>query len=150
MSGVHVHLLLSHAPVVIILLGCGLSICGVLLKSEDLKRGALGVFVLASLVLLPLYFSGEPSEDAIKGLPGISDRIVDQHQALAATALASGLLLGILAGAGFFLFRHAKPIGIWFTCIVLAISLLTTGLLARTANLGGQIRHSEIRSTDSR
>ena len=145
MNAVHVHLLLSHAPVVIMVLGAGLLIVGAFLQSEDVKRASLGVFILASLVLLPLYFTGEPSQDAVKGLPGISDRILDRHQAVAATGLASGLLLGLLAGAGLFLFRRAKPIAIWFTCTLLAVSLVASGLLAWTANLGGQIRHSEIR-----
>jgi hypothetical protein len=145
-SAVHVHLLLSHAPSVIILLGCGLAVCGAWLKSDDLKRAALGIFLLGALVVVLLYFTGEPSEDAVKALPGISDRIVDQHQAVAAVALASGVLIGILAGAGLFIYRQGKALAAWFTLTVVAISLVAVGLLSWTANLGGQIRHTEIRS----
>jgi small-conductance mechanosensitive channel len=145
MNALHVHLLLSHAPVVIIVLGAGLLAVGAFLHSEDLKRAALGILVLAALVIVPLYFTGEPSQDAVRALPGISDRILDQHQAVAAPALAGSLLLALLAGAGFFLFRRAKSIAPWFTFVVLAVSLLGTALLVWTANLGGQIRHSEIR-----
>jgi len=146
MSPVPAHLILSHVPLVMILLGCCLLISGAWWKREDLKKGALGVFVLAAVLVLPLYLSGEPSQDAVKGLPGISDRILDQHEALAAPTLACNLLLGIIAGAGFFLFRAAKSLKAWFTCLVLVVSLLATALLAWTANLGGQIRHSEIRA----
>jgi hypothetical protein len=145
MIAVHVHLLLSHAPTLVILIGCGLLIIGAWLKSEDLKKAGLGVFVLGALVVLPLYLTGDPAQDAVKGLPAVSDRILDQHQAMAAIALVSALFLGVLAGAGFLLFGRAKPVAFWFICASVVVSLLTSGLLAWTANLGGQIRHSEIR-----
>jgi hypothetical protein len=148
MQALHIHLILSHAPTVIILLGSGLLVVGVLRRSEDLKRGALGVFVSAALVAFPVYLTGEPSADSVKGLPAISDRVLDQHQAVAALALASGVLLGILSGVGFFLFRGAKAVAGWFTAILLGASLLAGGFLGWTANLGGQIRHSEIRSDE--
>src|SRR3974377_415117 len=105
MIAVHVHLLLSHAPTLVILIGCGLLIIGAWLKSEDLKKAGLGVFVLGALVVLPLYLTGDPAQDAVKGLPAVSDRILDQHQAMAAIALGSALFLGVFAGAGFAVFR---------------------------------------------
>jgi hypothetical protein len=148
MNPVHIHLVLSHAPTVTIVIGCGLIVLGALWNSQDLKRAALGVFLLGTLLVVPLYLTGDPAQDAVKGLPGISDRILDQHQAIAAIALAGSVFLGILAAAGLFLFRRGKVISRWFAWMMLTVSLAIGGLLGWTAYLGGQIRHSEIREVN--
>lgn len=40
----------------------------------------------------------------------------------------------------------AIPVYLALTRAVLVVSIVTAGLMARTANLGGQIRHAEVRA----
>ena len=147
MNAAYVHICLSHAPAVITLMGFALLAFGVWRKSEDIKRSALGILVFAGLTVIPLYLTGGPAADAVKGLPGFADRILDQHQAIAAATLAGSLLIAMTAAAGLSFFRRERSIAGWLSTLVLAGALVMGGLLAWTAHLGGQIRHSEIRAS---
>jgi uncharacterized protein YybS (DUF2232 family) len=54
-------------------------------------------------------------------------------------------LSGLPALSGLIFFRHDKAIPNWLAVIVLVLSLIVFALMARTADLGGLIRHPEIR-----
>ena len=47
--------------------------------------------------------------------------------------------------AGLVLFRGPRPVPGWFAAGVVVVSAASAGLLLWTANLGGQVRHDEIR-----
>ena len=132
----HIHLVLSHVPVMAILFGLGLLAFGVWRGSQDIQKAALGTFVAAALLAVPSYLTGEPASGTIKGLPGFSEHILEQHQAAAGVALA-----------GLIHFR-GRAVAAWFVVLLLVGGLVVGVLMARTANLGGQIRHSEIRDYD--
>lgn len=74
------------------------------------------------------------------------DTIFEQHRMVAGLALASCSVLGVFALAGFFLFRR-KAVACWFAVIMLLAMMIVGVLQTWTAYLGGQIRHSEIRTT---
>jgi type IV secretory pathway VirB2 component (pilin) len=143
----HIHLVLSHVPVMAILFGLGLLAFGVWRGSQDIQKAALGTFVAAALLAVPSYLTGEPASGTIKGLPGFSEHILEQHQAAAGVALAGCIALGIAALAGLIHFR-GRAVAAWFVVLLLVGALVVGVLMARTANLGGQIRHSEIRDYD--
>ena len=54
------------------------------------------------------------------------------------------LATGALALVSFALFRRGRLVANWFTALVLVLCVATGLLMARTANLGGQVRHTEI------
>jgi hypothetical protein len=145
MTAAHAHLLLSHGPIMGSIFGFGVMGFGLWRGSDELKRTALLFFVIAAVLVAPLYLTGEPATDAVKGLPGVSDHVLDRHQAAAGAALAATVILGGGGVAGLIIFRGARPIATWFAVLMLGGALLVSGLIAWTANLGGQVRHSEIR-----
>ena len=61
-------------------------------------------------------------------------------------ALTGIVALGMGGLAGLIIFQGSRTVPTWFGAVLLATSLLVGGLMAWTANLGGQIRHTEIRS----
>ena len=146
MNATHLHLILNHIPVLGTIFGMGLLILAIGKKSTELAQASMWVFLLAALIALPVYFSGEPAEDLTKGLPGFSEQIVEQHEAAANLAFTSVLLLGAAGLAGFIWLQRAKALPQWLGLMLLAGSLIVSGLMAWTANKGGQIRHTEIRS----
>lgn len=97
---------------------------------------------------MPLYLTGGTAAGVVKGLPGFSDHILEQHQAAAGVTLAGCIVIGIAALAGLLVFR-GRIIANWFGILLLAAALVVGGLVTWTANLGGQIRHSEIRAYDA-
>jgi hypothetical protein len=77
-------------------------------------------------------------------LPGVSEDLIDRHEDAATFALVGVEIVGVVALGGLFLFSRARVPG-WLVAVVLVLSLAESGLLAWTAYVGGQIRHSEIR-----
>jgi hypothetical protein len=147
-TAAHVHLALCHVPIMAILFGLGWLAFGVWRGSRDIQKAALAMFVMAAVLAVPLYLTGGTAAGVIKGLPGYSDHILEQHQAAAGVTLAGCIVLGIVALAGLILFRGRVVAG-WFGVLLLAGALVVGGLIVWTANLGGQIRHSEIRPYDA-
>lgn len=145
MNAMHVHLILNHLPVVGALFGLGLFACGGLRKSEDLKKAALVVFVAVAIFSIPVYLTGEPAEDGVKGLPGVSETILEKHEQAGGVTFVLLLVLGSVGLLSLFIFRAGKVIPAALNAGILAMSLVVLGFSAWTANLGGQVRHTEIR-----
>jgi hypothetical protein len=145
MNGAHLHLLMHHAPVLGTFFGLALLAFATWKRSVELRKAALGTFVIAALAAVANYLTGEPAEDVVKGLPGISAALIDRHDDAAGIALGGAIALSVLALGGLIWFRRGKPIKNWFSTLALAAAILVTGLMAWTASLGGQIRHTEIR-----
>lgn len=144
MNGAHLHLVLNHLPVLGVGFGLLLFLAARLRRSTDLTRAALVVFVLAAGAAGIAYLTGEPAEEAVEEIVGVSEAAIEGHEEAATVALALTGLLGLGALVGLVGFRRqALPPG-WFTTAVLAGALVAGGAMAYTANLGGQIRHPEI------
>jgi hypothetical protein len=148
LTAAHFHLALCHVPIMAILFGMGWLAFGVWRRSLDIQKAALSMFVLAGVLAVPLYLTGGTAAGVVKGLPGFSDHILEQHQAAAGVTLAGCIVIGIAALAGLLVFR-GRIIANWFGILLLAAALVVGGLVTWTANLGGQIRHSEIRAYDA-
>jgi uncharacterized membrane protein len=143
MNWAHVHLLLNHVPVLGTIFGLALLIWGVWRRNHTLQRAALTVFVVGALVAIPVYLTGEPSEDAVENLAGTAENAIEIHEDAATLALVAVEVLGLIGLLGLFVHRPG------FARLVmpgaLALAVITAGLMARTANLGGKIRHAELR-----
>ena len=146
MNGAHLHLLINHIPVLGTFFGLALLAFAAWKRSDELRKAALGTFVIAALAAVTTYLTGEPAEDGVKGLPGVIAALIGRHEEAAGIALGGGIALGVVALGGLIWFRGGRPIKNWFSTLALAAAILVTGLMAWTANLGGQIRHTEIRS----
>ena len=145
MSWAHIHLALNHVPVI------GLPIAVVLLgwamirRSAELTRASFVLLlVLASLTLL-VQLTGEPAEDLVEGLPGVLDSMVERHEEAALIGTIGMAVLGLLALFGWWWSRAERRLARWYPAVMLVIGVLVTGYMGWVANLGGQIRHSEIR-----
>ena len=145
-NGAHFHLVLNHLPIIGTFVGLILLVAAMLLRSDTLKRTALIAFVSTAILTLPSYLTGESAEHAIIGLPGIERDLIETHQDAALIASLAVGILGAVAAYGFVRYRRAKIIPQWFIVAVLALAVLGGGLMLRAGNLGGQIRHTEIRA----
>src|SRR5690349_3242115 len=140
MTLAHVHLLLNHFPVIGTLIGLGLFLGSILGKSEDLKRASLVVFVVIALLTIPTYLSGNAAQSAIKDLPQISDTLTISHQNAALLAYLFMEITGAVAWFGLWQFRRNSHFGRGTLSIVLFLSVVTAGLMANAATIGGAIR----------
>ena len=144
MNPLHIHLMLTHAPLFGTLVSLLLLLVAIWRRSYELKRIAFGLLVLSALVTLPLYLTGEAAEEAVERLPGVAQGAIDPHEDAAKIAFAAMLVTGTMALASFALFWRARLVPKWFTSLVLILSLGTAALMMWTANLGGKVRHTEL------
>ncbi len=146
MDPLHIHLLLNHFPVIGTIIGIALLLLGFFSKSDAIKRASLAVFFGIALLTIPVYLTGEPAEERVEKAVGVSKAIIEEHEDAAMPALIAMEITGFVALIGLFVsFRISRFANVSFVA-ALILSLVTFGLIARTANLGGQIRHVEIRT----
>lgn len=146
MDSTHIHLLLNHFPIIGTLVGSGLLIWGIIRKQINLQIAASVILALMAILAIPVYLTGEPAEEAVEELPGVSESLIGQHESAANLAIWVMIITGILALAAFIFSKlQKKQAGMLF--IITAIcSVLSFAAMARTGYYGGQIRHTEIRS----
>jgi uncharacterized membrane protein len=145
MNWAHLHLLSNHLPVLGTAFGLGLLGWAVVRGNDAVQRAALGTFVVVALLALPAYFTGEPAEDIVERAAGVGGASIEAHEAAALVALIGVEVVGVLALIALFRAGGGRSLSIVATRAVLAVAIVTAGLLAWTANLGGRIRHAEIR-----
>ena len=145
MAWVHLHLALNHVPVLGSLFVGLLLLSALLKKSEELKRLSLWWLVGLMVVSVPIKFTGdfadENKPEAIEG----ETTLIKAHEDAADQATTGIFLAGMVAAVALFLARQGKNVPQWGIITALVLSLVTFALMARTANLGGEIRHTEIR-----
>ncbi len=146
MSLTHLHLLLNHFPVIGSIIGIALFATAVLRKSGELAKASLGLFVALGVISVIVYFTGEPAEDAIEKLPGFSEAITERHEEFALIATIMLASFGAIALSALGAFRR-RVLPRWVVNGGLVLSLAAGALMGYTAMLGGQVRHTEIRST---
>jgi hypothetical protein len=148
MNPVHLHLMLTHVPVLgtvfaLLLLGVGL-----LRHSDEIKKLAFCAFAIFAAFAIPVFLTGEPAEKAVEHLSGVSEAVIETHEEAATIAFGVILSLGSIALGGLAFIRR-RPVPQWFGLFVLTLAIATSGLLGWTANLGGKVRHTEIRAEAS-
>jgi uncharacterized membrane protein len=140
----HLHLLLNHFPTIGFGIGIGLFVVALMAKNEDLKRASLGVFFLLALIAIPTYLSGNAAQEAIAETAGVSEAVIQAHEAAALPAFLLMELIGFIAWLGMWQYRRIKRVPNWAMPSIMVLSLLTFALMTNAANIGGEIRHPEI------
>jgi hypothetical protein len=143
-NGAQFHMLVNHLPV-IGFVGIVLALLVTLkLKSSEVRRFVLLATVLVGLSALPSLWTGEPAEEVIEDLPGISKELIHEHEELAEKATVLSVITAGVAALAFILQRRRPDTMNKSIPAVLFFSLATMGLMGWTAHEGGKIRHPEI------
>jgi len=145
MSLVHLHLLLNHVPVVGVVFGLLLLVVALARRDGGLAKVSFALLALVGAVSVAVFMTGEPAQEAIEKLPGFSERLIDRHEDAALVATIVTGTMGALALAALILYRR-RALPRWLTMLGVVSALGASAVMAYTANLGGQIRHSEIRA----
>ena len=144
MNSVQVHLALTHVPVILSLIGLIMLIVAFFVKNTTLTKTSYILLLVAAVIALPVFFTGEGTEEAVEKLPGVSDTIIEKHEDVAKLAMFSIAAAGLLALAALVTFKW--QIARLFKTVTLLLAITSGALMVQAAHLGGQIRHSEIRS----
>lgn len=145
MNSVQMHLALTHVPVMLSLVGLVMLVVALVAQNTTLTKTAYVVLLIAGLAALPVFFSGEGTEEAVEHLPGVSEAVIERHEDVAKMAMISITAGGLLAVAALFSIKWLRAARV-LKLVVLVVAIASGGLMAQTAHLGGQIRHTEISS----
>lgn len=145
MTILHFHLLLNHVPVVGAAFLVLLFAFAVAQRDPKLAMPGLIFSVLLAAMTAAVYFTGEPAEEAVENISGVSELSISLHEEAAKISTIAFAVTGLLALGALVLSRN-KPISRRVTVFALAASLVVSGMLAWTANLGGKIRHTELQT----
>jgi hypothetical protein len=142
--GAHLHLLVNHVPILGSMFALALLVASFIWAPDVLRRTAFVVLIGTALASLIADRSGEPAEDAIRGLPGVRREMITAHEQRAKGAFIGAMALGVLAAGALVRWKRSSvPRGA--TLVALVGTTALTGAMAITGLLGGRIRHTEVR-----
>jgi uncharacterized membrane protein len=145
MNQAQIHLALNHFPIAGAFFALLFVIWGLVRNKDDIKFAAVSLAIVAGLAALPVYFTGEGAEKIVEHKPLVTEEVIHPHEEAAEAALIVFEISVLLAIA--WIVSKKKNTGhdkiIYFA--LLGFLTVTSLLMAKTAHLGGQIRHDEIR-----
>ncbi len=149
MDATHLHLALAHFPIIGTLIGAAILAYGLMFKNLALQKGGLITCIIMALITIPVFLTGGEAEETVEDLAGVSEQLIENHEEFAEKAVWLIGIMGALALIAFFMIIKKFSAAKTLTWITLIVSLATFGVFAQLGNLGGQIRHSEIRTSSS-
>ncbi|NVO20562.1 MAG: hypothetical protein HXX13_12750 [Bacteroidetes bacterium] len=146
MNGAHFHLLVNHVPIIGTIFGMLILFVGVILKNSTVKLTGLGTLIFAALSSSVALMTGDPAEETIQGLAGVSNALIQHHETIAYSSLWILIPMGILAALAMYSIWKKERSGNVLAVITLVFSFAAIGMMSWTGLTGGEIRHTEIRS----
>jgi uncharacterized membrane protein len=145
MDNTHLHLLLNHFPIIGTMIGTVILLFGFWKSNHQLQQVALTLLVIMALFAIPVFLTGEPADETVENLPGVSEAMLEEHEEAGEWAFWIMIAAGAASLISLVLLSTESQSARLVMRVTLVLSLLASTAMARTGYLGGQIRHSEIR-----
>jgi hypothetical protein len=87
MNASQIHLALNHVPLFFSIIGGCVLIYGFIRKNESIKILSLYFMIAAALFTIPVYLTGEGTEEIVEKLPGVSEGMIEEHEEMAKIGL---------------------------------------------------------------
>ena len=146
MSHDHIHLLLNHVPTI----GAGATLALLLMafvrRNEHLTHAGLEALYIVALLTLPAYITGVGASRELRAVSGVSDYAMRMHHDAALWGFAVLNFAGFLGWLALWQMRRRGHPPRGLVAAATAVLVVSLAMMAGVANLGGQIRHPEIRS----
>jgi hypothetical protein len=142
----HLHLLLNHVPTVGAVVALGLLIVAFIRRDEPLKLVGLEVLFVIAVLTMPVYMTGVAAHQKLRDQPDLSDTAMRVHQDAALTAFTVTEFAGFIAWIALWQSRRRGRVTPGLIPVVTVLAIVSLGLMSRAANIGGDIRHPEIRA----
>jgi len=139
----HLHLMINHVPVLGSILALLLLTWALVTRRRDFIRLSLFVTLLAGLSVYPAFFTGDEADEQLEDVQGFDHDVVEEHEEAADWALWILLGTGAVAALGLWASRKDREVPRWAGTAVIVGLLFSASAIARTAWLGGEIRHPE-------
>jgi len=137
--------MLNHAPIMGMGFGVLVLLWGLIRRNCEVVRTSFLLFMLAAVLAIPTFFTGEPASDVLKNLPHFSEQTSEAHEEAALIALIFVGITGIISLIAYIRLITKKECTAPLTIGILIIALITLGFFFRAGQLGGKINHQELR-----
>lgn len=111
-----------------------------------LKIKILSAYIITvmSLIAVPVYLTGEPAEETVEHINGISENSIELHEEAAEFAIILMSITGALALISIIVSKLQPAIAHKTFFVLLVFSFFSFAAMARVGYLGGKIRHTEL------
>ena len=89
MDQTHIHLLITHLPIFVSILGAFVLAHGLWTKSNQTKMAAYNLFIISAIGSGIAYLTGEGAEERVENIQGVVEATIKQHEEFALFALIS-------------------------------------------------------------
>jgi uncharacterized membrane protein len=148
MNDAHLHLIVNHFPIIGTILGLGILITGIILKSNAVKNTAYSLFIVAAVFAFFSMATGEGAEEMVEDFPNIGKHIIHEHEEMAEKLALILYLLGIVSLIGFYLNIKNNSRANLVSFVAVGLGFIGVFLAQKTGTSGGEIRHTEIRTNE--
>ena len=140
----HLHLVITHLPIMGSLLGAIVLFHGLWTNSSQTRIAAYIVFICSAVGAGIAYLTGESAEETVENIQGVAESMIEQHENIALASLIGLLIVGTASLIGIYLESIKSTFSRKFAVGLLLASIISFGLVGYTGYQGGQIRHTEI------
>lgn len=144
MNATHIHLLLTHFPIVGTLIASAIMVWAIVKNNPKFKEFAAGLVIVLAVSAIVVNTTGESAEETVEKIAGVAETSIEAHEDAAKPALILTLASGLLCAVYLFFSIRKLPVrkSLFIACTVLTV--LAFAAMARAGYYGGQIRHTEI------
>lgn len=138
--------MVNHFPIIGTIFGFGILIAGIIFKNNTVKNVSYVVFIISAIFAAFSMYTGDGTDDMVKGMPNIGKQIIHEHEEMAEKLAIVLYILGVISLLGLYtnIKYHSKAKLVSF--LALAIATVAVFLAQQTGTSGGEIRHTEIRT----
>lgn len=97
MNAAQIHLALNHAPLFLSIIGGVILILGMIKKNESFKNLSLYFLIAAALFTVPVFLTGEGTEELVENLPGVNETAIEEHEDMAKISLIIIIITGAIS-----------------------------------------------------
>ncbi|MFN8714592.1 MAG: hypothetical protein ACK5Z2_17215 [Bacteroidota bacterium] len=144
MEQVHLHLIITHLPIIGSFIGALVLVWGMMYKSQPTKNIAFIVLMISAIGAAIANFTGEAAEEVVEKIAGISHDVIHEHEEAAELAFILQMIMGVFALLSFFLAYKKSAFARISSILTLVIGLAAFAMVARAGYYGGMIRHPEV------
>jgi len=149
MNGAHWHLVVNHLPIIFPIVGVIVTITGLISKSEAVKRTAFMIFIFGALASIAAMNTGEGAEEVVEKINGVTENFIESHEETAETFAILSYILGGISLLGLWASFKQKSFSSIISIVTLIFAFVVLFFAKQTGTTGGEIRHTEIRSSNS-
>jgi uncharacterized membrane protein len=149
MNAAHWHLTVNHLPLIFPIVGALVLTVGFIIKSDAVKRTSFLIFIIGALASIAAMSTGEGAEEVIEQLGINSKNYIETHEEIAETFSILSYVLGAVSLFGMWVNIKRLSFSNTLNWAILAFSIAVIMVGKETGTTGGEIRHTEIRTSEN-